>query len=400
MSRAPSALRERISRLMEVPLDNRSRLLLRMSSTNALQAARSGDSSARSEASIGRDASIRYLGAKTRVAGAILDIVGRPRRGSVFIDAFAGTGAVARAAALRGWDVRINDHLYCASRMALASVLSGAHARFASVGGYSGAIEQLNNSAALRGFIWREYSPASYAHTGAERRYFTEMNAARIDGMRARIREWSAAGALAEHEEALLVADLLVASSRVANTAGTFGCFMRRWQQNAISPIALETRCLLPATVGVEALTGEVSEVPATSADVAYFDPPYTKRQYAAYYHILETIAHGDTPSVGGVTGLRPWRHRTSAFCYRRRALRAIVDTLVGTRAGRVFLSYSSEGHVQLDQLEEELSKHGRTVVHTLGSISRYAPNENARDNGTSVTEYLVEFSRYAKRST
>jgi adenine-specific DNA-methyltransferase len=228
-----------------------------------------------------------------------------------------------------------------------------------------------------------------------ERRYFTEMNAARIDGMRARIAAWAADGLLTIDEEALLVADLLVGASRVANTAGTFGCFLRRWHQNAVTPIRLEPRRLLRVPVGVEALTGEVADVPAAPEDVAYFDPPYTKRQYAAYYHILETIAHGDAPTVVGVTGLRPWRHRASAFCYRTRALRAIVDLVTASRARRVFLSYSSEGHVDLRQLTAELSAHGHAVVHTLGSIGRYAPNESARENGTDVTEYLVEFTRY-----
>ena len=34
--------------------------------------------------------------------------------------------------------------------------------------------------------------------------------------------------------------------------------------------------------------------------DAVYADPPYTKRQYAAYYHILETIAAGDRPLISG----------------------------------------------------------------------------------------------------
>ena len=38
---------------------------------------------------------------------------------------------------------------------------------------------------------------------------------------------------------------------------------------------------------------GDVLDVQYEDGDVAYFDPPYTKRQYAAYYHILETIAAG-----------------------------------------------------------------------------------------------------------
>ncbi len=32
------------------------------------------------------------------------------------------------------------------------------------------------------------------------------------------------------------------------------------------------------------------------NAYLCYVDPPYMKRQYAANYHLLETIAKGDNP--------------------------------------------------------------------------------------------------------
>lgn len=333
----------------------------------------------------------RYIGSKARLAGSILDLVGQPSGEGVFVDALAGTGVVAREAASRGWPVRVNDHLLSSSRLALANVLACDHVQFAKLGGYPEAIELLNDAPPRHGFINREYSPVSAAHAGVERRYFTEANAAKIDGVRHRIGEWVTAGAVTYMEEALLVADLLVAASRVANTAGTYGCFLRHWQKSALAGLTLESRPLLPVDVGVEVLTRDVEEVPAGPQDVAYFDPPYTKRQYAAYYHVLETIAHGDEPEVGGVTGLRPWRDWASDFCYRRRALSAIVRVLTRTSARRTYLSYSSEGHVDLDELSSALSPHGSVTVHRLGEIGRYAPNESARENGSSVTEFLIE---------
>ena len=60
--------------------------------------------------------------------------------------------------------------------------------------------------------------------------------------------------------------------------------------------------------------------MPIAESDVVT-RPADTKRQYAAYYHILETIAHGDEPVVEGITGLRPWKSKASDFCYKRRAL-------------------------------------------------------------------------------
>ena len=68
---------------------------------------------------------------------------------------------------------------------------------------------------------------------------------------------------------------------------------------------------------------------PLIEADLCYIDPPYMKRQYAANYHIIETIARGDSPEAVGVSGLRPWRDQYSDFCSKvkiRDAFRAIFS--------------------------------------------------------------------------
>jgi adenine-specific DNA-methyltransferase len=352
------------------------------SATNRLRAAEPG-------------ATIRYLGSKARVAGEIMRIIGSPLRSDgSFVDAFAGTGTVAREAASCGWSVRINDHLLCSSIMAAGSVISPQEARFDLFGGYSAAIRILNGTTPEQGFIWREYSPASGNFGPVTRTYFTEENAAFIDGARKMIKKWRIAGLVTPAEEHLLIADLLAAASRVANTAGTFGCFLRQWMPNALQPAKLVPRELVARCGAVEFFNTDVGQVPMSLEDVAYFDPPYTKRQYAAYYHVLETIAHGDEPLVEGVTGLRPWRDKASDFCYRSRALKAITRLVAKCPARRIYLSYSSEGHVELPALQMALARFGRLKIHTLGDIARYTPNTEARLGGLTVTEYLLEFTR------
>lgn len=336
--------------------------------------------------------SARYIGSKARVVEAILDLVGGPADGdSFFVDAFAGTGIVAEKAAHRGWPVRINDHLYCAVVMASARVLSTAAAPFEEFGGYAATLERLERVRPMEGFISREYSPRSAVYAGVERRYFTESNAARIDGMRQEIAAWVQKGVLAPAEERLLLADLLAASNRVANIAGTYGCFLRSWSPNALQGIRLAPRSLLPAAVPVETFNVDVYDVPVGTSDVVYFDPPYTKRQYAAYYHLLETIAVGDEPAVGGVTGLRPWREKASPFCYKVQALNAIVELLRDVESRHVFLSYSAEGHVRRDDLCRRLAELGELTVHDVAHVGRYRPNQVASNAGSRVSEYVLE---------
>ena len=137
-----------------------------------------------------------------------------------------------------------------------------------------------------------------------------------------------------------------------------------------------------------------VLDVVPGSGDVVYYDPPYTKRQYAAYYHILETIVYGDSPTVGGVTGLRPWTHLASKFCYRRHALATIVQLIESCPAQRILLSYSDDGHVPRRTLIDAVGRLGELTVHELGSIGRYRPNKPSRTARPTVAELLLDLHK------
>lgn len=335
----------------------------------------------------------RYIGSKTRLVDQIKDLIG-PLNGGFFVDAFCGTGVVAEAAAEDGWPVRINDHLASAVISASARLIATNEARFAQLGGYEEVLRVLNAIRAKEGFIWRTYSPASRDICGIERRYFTSKNAGKIDAIRAQIREWSSHSLINETEERLLIADLFGALNRVANIAGTFGCFLAKWTPQAAESLELRPRKLKASKANAVLSVGDVFDVHVGPEDVVYLDPPYTKRQYASYYHILETVALGDEPQVEGVAGLRPWRDKASDFCYKSRALKTLSRLIEGLRSRRVLLSYSSEGHIAMDELQSELANIGRVSMHALGNVGRYRPNKVASSAGVEVTEYLVVVDR------
>lgn len=357
---------------------------------------------------------MRYIGSKARLSGELAQLVGPPKDGDgMFVDMFCGTGAVAEAAARLGWDIRLNDHLRCAVVLASARLASNKNARFRAFGGYERAIADLNRLKGQEGFIWREYSPAS-RRSGAriesrelrfrrsdaaaiERRYFTECNAAKIDAIRSQISGWVDQGVISATEERLLLGDLLCAVNGVANIAGTYGCFLSEWSQNALHLLELVARPLFPRDVYVETSCADATRVKVDQCDLAYLDPPYTKRQYAAYYHVLETIAVGDAPIVEGITGLRPWHEKASDFCYRTRAFEALCHLIKQTRAKRILLSYSSEGHVDLEELRRALEPVGSVVLHHAATIGRYRPNQVASEAASAVTEYVLELEPFAR---
>ncbi|EBX2782269.1 DNA adenine methylase [Pseudomonas aeruginosa] len=336
----------------------------------------------------------RYIGSKSRLIDQITAYIGPPREGAFFVDAFCGTGVVAEAAAELGWSVRLNDSLHSAVISAGARLISHDQAAFQCLGGYADAIAKLNAARPRHGFIWRTYSPASVDSCGIERRYFTKENAARIDAMRGLIAEWKEAGDIDEIEERLLIADLFGALNRVANIAGTFGCFLSKWTSQSQERITMRPRALKANSVHVEATVGDVFDVPNNTHDLVYLDPPYTKRQYASYYHILETVALGDEPEVEGVSGLRPWKMLASDFCYKTRALKTLSRLVQGLSAQKVLLSYSSEGHICMQDMKSELSKIGTSTMHPLGAIGRYRPNKVASNTASDVNEFLVIVER------
>ena len=335
---------------------------------------------------------IRYLGSKIRILDDLAQLIGDSgEEMGRFVDAFSGTGVVASAAADLGWNVHVNDHLRCAKLLSCARMLATSDVCYAALGGYYGAIDRLNAAEATEGFLWREYSPASSEHAPRPRRYFTEENAARMDGMRALVRSWRAQDIIAGIEEDLLLADLIEAASAVANTAGTFGCFLSEWSQTSLRPVQLRARDLRSTPVDFTAGELDVFSVQTKVEDTVYLDPPYTKRQYAAYYHVLETLAHGDEPKVSGVTGLRPWRDRASLFCYKHHALPTMVKLIGHIRAERVLISYSAEGHIDLEELAGELEPYGAVEVHQIREIPRYQPNGSVPQ---SVDEFVIDFQR------
>jgi len=91
--------------------------------------------------------------------------------------------------------------------------------------------------------------------------------------------------------------------------------------------------------------------------DILYLDPPYNGREYASYYHLLNTIALYDTDfEPQGKAGLRSYH--TSKFCLKSEVVDVIFDLLQNCKFQHVFLSYNNEGflsHVIIAEMMNSL---------------------------------------------
>jgi adenine-specific DNA-methyltransferase len=192
--------------------------------------------------------------------------------------------------------------------------------------------------------------------------YFTEENAGRIDAIRRRLHEWRAEGVIAEDEFFILLAALIEAADRVANTAGVYAAYIKKWQPNALRPLTLAPLSPIRGPLGAEAHQADATTVAGAlgPVDLLYVDPPYNSRQYAGYYHVPEIIARGwfdTTPAIAGKTGLLAARGQRSDWCSARKVEGALTALLEATSASHILVSYNSEGLLSEDAMRATLAR-------------------------------------------
>jgi adenine-specific DNA-methyltransferase len=299
---------------------------------------------------------MRYIGNKTRLLSFLLRTLRRlDIEPGVAHDAFAGTAAVGRALKRRGWAVASSDIMTysyvfqqayvvapkpngLASLAAVEPALRGRTRSLAAVGAYLA-----REAESEPGFITTQYSPVG------GRMYFTEENARRIDAARTTLGRWRAGGHICDAAFFILLAGLIEGADRIANTAGVYAAWMKRWQVNTRRPLQI-----IPARParGAATATAECDDAAAVArrlgaVDLLYIDPPYNTRQYSTYYHIPEIIARGwwGAPLVlRGKTGLLPKTVLRSNWCSARRGPTALRELLAATGARHVLVSYNSDG--------------------------------------------------------
>lgn len=339
----------------------------------------------------------RYLGNKTRLTDWIVDVVGSVLPDDAAVaDLMCGTASVSVAFAERGYRVIAADQLTFPVLHAEARLLHASAPDFSSAPGgtYASAIEALNQAWDTPGFFFREYSSGGEPENGSRpRAYFTPENAAHIDGVRKKLRGWLRRKRIGQDAYRLLLHDLILAANRVANIAGTYGYYRSSWSQAALRPLELRASDFDDwASHKHQVIQGPVEEVVAgVKADAIYLDPPYTKRQYAGNYHILETLARNDEPEPQGEGGLRPWAEDSSAFCYRRSAPGAFRAVVEACSAEHVFISYSEDGQVPASNLLALLQEYGDVERHEM-DYQRY--QSNARAQGGALREHLYHVRR------
>ncbi len=353
----------------------------------------------------------RYIGVKTAVIDEVLTATREAVGDRAHVaDLMCGTAAVSVALREQGYRVTANDLMTYSYHHARVMLLFSSMPEFADARGfieqvlpggrhqtlfplapYEAMIQALNLVSPQEGYFWREFSrDGRPQNTPKPRNYFSPENARKIDGMRACVRWLRESRQISDLEHSLLLHDLIMAANDVANIAGTYGHYLSRLAGRANEPLKLtRTPLVLPDDAGRHrVLQGYAEDVAAEiECDLCYIDPPYMKRQYAANYHVLETLAREDEPEAIGVSGLRPWRDQYSNFCTKTRIRDSFRAVFSRMRCPHFLVSYSEDGLLDVEQLRELFLEFGDVTVKTF-SHKRFKSN-NSRLLPT-VTEYLI----------
>jgi len=337
---------------------------------------------------------VRYLGNKTKLIPFILEAVNRfGLEPGVACDPFAGTASVASALKRSGWRVHAGDLMAASYALQVARVEIDRTPRYPPETGprngggasrpvsYRRLVRHLGALEGEGGFITEHYTLAGAEGEAHGRMYFSPGNARRIDAIRPAIARWRAAGHIDERGAQLLIATLIEAADRVANTTGVYASFVKTLQPNARRDLELRPIVPTPARNGASGSTafhGPATELVAAvgTIDLLYLDPPYNERQYPAYYHIPELIATGwsPPPEIRGKTGLIPDDGLRSDWCRRSEVAGALARVLDACDARHILLSYNDEGLLPRDEIETRLRERGIADSYVLHdrSYKRY----------------------------
>lgn len=348
----------------------------------------------------------RYIGSKDKLAGILIDKIQQhcPDACSV-IDLMAGTGLFSLALRKHGYRVIASDVMTYSYHHLVVNLLLNAAPKFEKLSsvinlknGYDSVLEYLNSVSPISGFFAKEYSPSGIPSAGCKpRMYFTSDNAKKIDAIRNTIKTWHSKGLTNDIEHSLLLHDLIMAANDIANIAGTYGHYLSHFVKRAedsirLTPTIFETNSNI---VGHEIRKGYAEKIAGElEADVCYIDPPYIKRQYAANYHILETLAREDEPEAIGESGLRPWRDQYSNFCSKIKIRKSFEQIINNIHCNNIFVSYSEDGLLSINELMSFLQQYGDVDLSEI-RYKRFRSNNSSK--GLELTEYLIYLQKKEK---
>ncbi len=350
---------------------------------------------------------MRFIGNKENLLGWIdFELTSRNIKGQSFFDFFSGTVNVAKFFKKKEYQVYSCDLLYFSYVLQRAYIENNNQTHFGNLikhlniqshnndlfeSNLDVIINHLNSLELEQGFIYHNYAPTGTQNLQIPRMYFTDKNAQKIDAIRKKIELWKDNALLNDNEYYILLAILIEAVPFYANISGVYAAFNKKWDVRTQKDLTLRPIELIYNSKHNQVFNGNSLDlIKNINVDILYLDPPYNQRQYAPNYHLLETIALYDTPTIKGVTGMRDYNHQKSNFCNLNKALHDLEIIVSKANYKYLLLSYNNEGLMPQEEILSILKKYGHL------SVAEYNyPRFKSNNNGLSRSKKTIQEQLY-----
>ena len=322
----------------------------------------------------------------------------------IFCDLFAGTGTVGAYFKKKGFQIIANDIQYYSYILNKHYISNHELLSFTGLENLIPQICQLPTKAksvlvcdylssleGVSGFVFNNYCLGGTKDSKFERQYFSDYNGKKCDAIRKTIEEWFNSSIITENEYYYLLAVLLESIDKYANTASVYGAFLKHLKKTAQKELQLKPLEIIVNDNHHEVYNQDINTlISQIQGDILYLDPPYNHRQYGANYHLLETIARYDTPTISGKTGLRKYENEKSKYCSPIYAKKSFKELISNANMKYIFVSYNNEGVLSLEDIKEIMSSRGKYGFFTQ-EYNRFKADrdENRGYSAKSTTEYL-----------
>lgn len=319
----------------------------------------------------------RYVGSKHKLIKWIFSIINKECEGNSFADVFAGTGIVSAIATKHFKEIILNDFLY--SNYTIYQAFFG-------IGEWDQ--NKIDNIIKNYNNIYGEDLEDNYFSKCFGGKYFSQNSSKIIGFIRENIEENK--NNLTEKEYHILIASLLYAVDKIANTVGHYDAYFKKdfikddFFMKPIDPISVKNVSIFREDTNIL--------VKKIKVDIAYIDPPYNSRQYSRFYHVLETLTKWDKPKLYGVA-LKPEPENMSDYC-KTQAKNKFAELVKDINAKYLVVSYnntydsksnSSRNKITLQEIEKILNTKGRTKIFEKSYRHFNAGNTNFNNH----KEYL-----------
>ena len=320
---------------------------------------------------------MRYLGSKTLLLNEIFNLI-TEFKGGVFCDPFGGIGTVGSFMKKNGFHVMSGDILNFAHFFQYSLIERNGEDEFTNlkrllqIENICDIESYLNEQYVVDGWIVVEYSD--------KRKFFTYENACRIQGCLNCIENWYNAQVISETERKIFIASLINSFDKVANTAGTYYGYLKKYDRRALKNFQFT---LLPIVAGPRSYCCKMDaiEMGRRKCDVLYLDPPYNSRDYSRYYHLPETIAMGVIPKPKGKSGVYHANNTVSEYNKRDKAFMAFENLIKHADANCILFHYTDNGLIDMKEARKILDSVGAIVEERYLNCKGYNTSEGTKEN-------------------